>query len=279
MAQVLGANFDDAKAKELQLPRQAYNRLVMQAYLLNLAQEYGVVVSEEELAEAIAALPSFQQNGVFDKRIYQAFLDARRMKARTFEAIIRDDLVIEKLMKLLNQKSVPFEREVIAGALSVSDKIRYQVLPPDEVNVTADAAALKSYWEAHKSEYRTPKKYRLSILWTDTADLNATEAELKAFYHKNSYDYTDAEGKELGYEKAKAAVEKDYRIKKGKKKALLDYIAWKKGKRQPSEEKTLAAGDPTLSKTLCRRSNRAIREPSSSPSRWAAVTPPSGSRR
>jgi peptidyl-prolyl cis-trans isomerase D len=250
MAQVLGANFDDAKAKELPLPRQAYNRLVMQAYLLNLAQEYGVVVSEEELAEAIAALPSFQQNGVFDKRIYQAFLDARRMKARTFEAIIRDDLVIEKLMKLLNQKSVPFEREVIAGALSVSDKIRYQVLTPDEVNVTADAAALKSYWEAHKSEYRTPKKYRLSILWTDTADLNATEAELKAFYHKNSYDYTDAEGKELGYEKAKAAVEKDYRIKKGKKKALLDYIAWKKGKRQPSEEKTLAAGDPTLSKTL-----------------------------
>jgi len=250
VAQAMGGNFDDAKAKELKLPRQAYNQLVMQAYLLNLAQEYGIVVSEEELAEEIASIPSFQENGVFNKQVYMTFLNARRMKAKSFEAIVRDDLIIAKLMKLLNKKAVPFEKEVVAAALSVSDKIRYSVLTPEDVNLTVNDDELRKYWEAHKDQYQTPKKFKLSILWTDTADINASEEDLKNFYQKNSFNYTDAEGKELGFEKAKKEVERDYRIKKGKKKALLDYIALKKGKKEPSEQKTLALGDPLLSKVL-----------------------------
>jgi len=250
VAQTLGGNFDDAKAKEMQLPKQAFNRLVMQAYLLNLAQEYGIVVSEEELARAIAQVPSFQENGVFNKQVYMTFLNARRMKAKSFEAIIRDDLIIEKLMALLNKNAVPFEKKVIASALSVQDKIRYSVLTPEDVNLTVDEAALKKFWEANKEQYKTPKKFKLSILWTDTADINATEEELKNFYQKNSFNYTDAEGKELGFDKAREAVVRDYRIKKGKKKALLDYIALKKGKKNATVEKTLALGDSTLSKAL-----------------------------
>jgi len=250
VAQAMGGNFDDAKAKEMKLSQRAYQQLVMQAYLLNLAREYGVIVSREELAEAIAQMPSFRQNGVFDKRIYLAFLDARRIKAKSFEAIVRDDLIIAKLMKLLNKKAVPFEKEVIASAISVSDKLRYEVLTPEAVRVTPDEAAIKRYWEAHKNDYRTPKKFKLAILWTDTSDINATEEELKNYYQKNSFNYTDAEGKELEYAQAKQAVERDYRIKKGKKRALLDYIAWKKGKKRASDVTTLALGDPLLSKTL-----------------------------
>ena len=250
VAQAMGGTFDDAKAKELQLPKQAYQRLVMQAYLLNLAQEYGVVVSPEELAESIAQLPSFQTNGVFDKRVYMAFLDARRIRAKSFEAILHDDLVVEKLMKLLNQPSVPFEQRVVTAALSVGDKLRYSVLSPDAVTPRIDEAKVKKYWEAHKQEYTTPKEYKLALLWTQTADINATPEELQNFWRKNSYDYTDAQGKELDFEQARKLVERDYRLKKAKKRALLDYIALKKGKKSPSEETTLPLNDPTLSKAL-----------------------------
>jgi len=250
VAQAMGGAFDDAKAKELQLPKQAYNRLVVQAYLLNLAREYGIVVSEEELAEAIAAIPSFQENGSFNKKVYMTFLSARRIKAKSFEAIMRDDLTIEKLMALINKNAVPFEKQVIASALSVRDKIRYSVLTPEDVNLTSDETELKKFWEKNKERYLTPKTFRLSILWTETNDINASGDELKSFYRKNSFNYTDAQGKELEFEKAKKRVEQDYRLKKGKKKALLDYIALKKGKRKANEEKTLSLGDPLLSKAL-----------------------------
>jgi peptidyl-prolyl cis-trans isomerase D len=250
VAQRMGGNFDDAKAKELGLARQAYNRLVMQAYLLNLAREYGIVVSEEELAKAIASIPGFQENGRFDKKIYLTFLNARGMKARTFEAILRDDLTIEKLMKYLNKASVPYEREVIASALGIEEKIRYAVLAPGDVNLSVNETELKRFWEEHKGEYLTPKKFKLSILWTDTSEINATESDLENFYRKNSFNYTDAQGKELGFEKAKEKVRKDYRIKKGKKKALLDYIALKKGKLQAQERVELAEKDAKLSPEL-----------------------------
>lgn len=250
VAESLGGQFDDAKAKELQLPRQAFNRLVMQAYLLNLAREYGVIVSDEELADAIASLPSFQDKGTFSRKIYETFLEARHLSAKSFEAILRDDLTIEKLMKLINKGAVPYERGVVAAALSVSDRIRYSVLTPADVNVTVDEAALKAYWEKNREKYKTPRLFKLAILWTDTADINASEEDLKNFYRKNSFNYTDAQGKELSFEKARELVVRDYRIKKGKKKALLDYIALKKGKKKAGEVRELAEGDPLLSKEL-----------------------------
>ncbi|WP_457607455.1 peptidylprolyl isomerase [Nitratifractor sp.] len=250
MAELNQGNFDDAKAKKMGLDKMVYQRLVSQAMLLNLAREYGIVVSEKELASEIEKLPAFRVNGHFDKRTYLAFLDARRLKPRTFEGILRDDLTIEKLMSLLNQDAVPFEKEVIAAALSVSDRIRYRVLDQGDVNLTVKDEELKKYWEAHKTEYQTPKKYKLSLLWTTTDDINASEQELKDFYTKNSFNYTDAQGKEFGFEKARPLVLQDYRIKKGKKKALLDYIAFKKGKKEASAQQELAVGDATLSKAL-----------------------------
>lgn len=250
VAESLGGQFDDAKAKKMQLPRQAFNRLVMQAYLLNLAREYGVVVSDEELADAIASLPVFQDHGRFSKKIYETFLQARGINAKSFEAIFRDDLTVEKLMKLLNKGAVAYERSVVAAALSLSDKIRYTVLTPADVNVTVDEAALKKYWKEHREQYKTPRLFKLAILWTDTSAIHPSEEELKQFYRKNSFNYTDAQGKELDFDKARRAVLRDYRIKKGKKQALLDYIALKKGKKNPGETRELAEGDPTLSKAL-----------------------------
>ncbi len=249
-AEMFKGNFDDAKAKKMGLDKEVFRRLVSQAMLLNLAKEYGVIVSDEELAEAITELPAYKTNKKFDKRVYKTFLEARGLKAKTFESILRDDLTVEKLMGFLNLNAVPFEKEVVASALSVSDKIRYQVLNPASVDLNASEADLKKLWEGEKEKFMTPRHYTLALLWTDTSDLNASEADLKTFYQKNSFNYTDAEGKELGFEKARARVERDYRIKKGKKKALLDYIAFKKGKKKATEIKDLPVGDKSLPRSL-----------------------------
>ena len=98
--------FDEAKAKEIGLVKKVFDTLVMQAYLLNLANEYGIVVSERELADYIASLPTFQNGGVFSREIYDAYLQNNAMKAKNFEAILRDDIRISKLMKLLSYSSI-----------------------------------------------------------------------------------------------------------------------------------------------------------------------------
>ncbi len=242
--------FDDEKAKEMKLSQSVFAQLVSQAMLLNLANEYGIRVSDNELANYIASLPFFQNNGSFDKRIYQTFLENSAISAKSFENILKDDLKIEKLMKFLDKKSLKYERDVIASALSIEDKISYTVLSPSDIKIKTDENEIKKFWEAHKNSYMTKKRYKLSILWTDLNDIAVDEKALKEFYNRNSYNYIAQDGKELSFEKAKKDVERDYRLKKGKKKALKEYIAFKKGKIKATQTVELNINDPKLSKDI-----------------------------
>ena len=242
--------FDEKKAKEMGLVQQAFATLETQARLLNYAKTLGVIVSDDELAHTLESIKAFQKNGKFDRSIYNMFLKNRRMKAKDFEARLRDELTINKLLTLLNVESLPLEEETIGSALNVADKFKYEVLSLDDVNPALDEDKLKAFWEAHKTEFKTPKKYNLSLLWTDSSNTPVDEKELKTFFDTNSFNYIDQSGKQLTFKEAKEKVEKDLKIKKTKKTAQRAYIAFKKGKQDADESVTLPLNDPTLSKDI-----------------------------
>ncbi len=244
--QMMQGKLDEAKAREMGLAQQAFSSLAVQALLLNLANEFGIIVSDEELGYKLAQIPSFQKDGKFNIEIYEGFLKSRRMKAKTFEQVIKNETIIQKMFSLLDSKGLPFETDVFAAAINVSDKVAYRVLTADDLNLTVSEEKLKSYWEAHKSSYMTPRKYQLDILWTESKDTNATDAELKEFYTQNSFNYIDEGGKQLQLEDARERVLTDLKMKKSKKHAQKQYIGYKKGKIEKSETMTLALDDALL---------------------------------
>ena len=242
--------FDEAKAKEMGLAKQAFNSLASEAQLLNLAKSYGIVVSEEELRNYVTSIKGFQSEGKFNKTIYETYLKNRRLKAKTFEAVLSDELTVQKLISLLERKAVPFETDVLASALSIADKIGYTVIRLADMNVSLDDAALKSFWEQSKGDYMTPRTYEMEIVWTDSSGVEADEKALHEFYDKNSYNYVGADGKQFSFEQAKAIVTKDYKVKKAKKEALKTYVSYKKGELKATETKTLPENSPELSVVL-----------------------------
>ncbi len=242
--------FDEAQARKMGLLKQAFDSLASQAQLLNLAQQYGIVVSEKELADYIAGMRGFQENGVFNHQVYNTYLQNRGMKSTTFEAMLSDELTIQKLLNLIEVPPVPLENETVASALSVEDKIGYTVLSPDPASVTLSDAEIKQAWERTRDTYMTPQMYQVALLWTETQSIPVTDKELQAYYDKNSFNYVDANGTQAPFEKVKATVEQDLKIQKGKKQALLDYIAVKKGKKSFAETKKLPLNDPLLPKAL-----------------------------
>ena len=244
--QMLQGKLDEKKAREMGLAQQAFSSLATQALLLNLANEFGIIVSDQELAEKLAQISAFQTDGKFDKTVYEGYLKSRRLKAKTFEQVIRDETVIQKLFSLLESESFPFEEEVIGAAVGISDKIAYRVLTADDLNLSVDEEKVKKYWEAHKSEYMTPRKYQLDILWTESKDTNVSEKELEAFYTQNSFNYIDEKGNQLQLSDAKEKVSADLKMKKSKKHAQKQYIAFKKGKIDKSETVTLAENEAPL---------------------------------
>ncbi len=248
--QMMQGKLDEQKAKEMGLIQKAFSQLEIQAKLLNYAQEMGIVVSDKEVADTLEGISSFQKDGVFNKEIYNAYLRSQRLKAKTFEATLRDEITIQKTLALLQTDALPLEIETFSAAMNVADKLMYKVLGSSDVNVTVDDTALKAFWETQKENFMTPRMYKLSIVWTPTEGTEVTEEEIKTFYDTNSFNYTDAAGKQLLFDEAKEQAEKDLKIKKSKKAAQKQYIAFKKGKIESSETVTLPANDDKLSKNL-----------------------------
>jgi len=250
MNQRMQGQLDDKKAKELGLVQQAFARINTQAKLLNFAKDAGIIVSDEEIAERLQNIRYFQKDGAFNKEIYKGFLSARRMKAKVFEEQLREEITIQKVMSLLGVAPLPLEIEAISSAMNVADKLAYKVLSAADVNVTVDENALKAFWETQKENFMTPKGYELAVVWTESSNTEVTDEELKSFYETNSFNYTDAEGKQLNFDDAKEKVKADLKIKKTKKAAQKDYIAFKKGKRESTETLTLPLNDSTFTKEI-----------------------------
>lgn len=245
--QMMQGQLDDKKAKEMGIAQQAFNTLVSQTLLLNLGQEFGVVVSDEEILLELHKIPAFQTKNIFNENVYKGYLNSQRLKAKSFESLIHDELVVKKLFDLLNNDTLQLEQDIVASVVGVSDKIAYRVLSSDDINKSIDETKLKEYWEAHKNSYLTPKKYQLDILWTHSGDTNVTDTEITAFYNEKSFNYIDSEGKQLLLKNIKERVTNDLKLKKSKKQAQKEYVAYKKGSLKKSETVTISLNDSSFS--------------------------------
>ncbi len=255
--EIFKGQFDEARAKQMGLASMAFNSLASQAQLLNLAKKYGVVVSEKELAEYITTIKGFQDNGVFNRSIYEQYLKSRGLRAKTFESILKDELIVQKLMGLIETEALPYEVNILASSLSISDRIAYKVIKPTDIEVKIDDEELKNYWQMFKNRYMTPKAYSLDILWTDTSSITVDDKEIREFYDKNSYNYVDSSGKVADFEKVRTKVETDLKLKKAKKQALKEYVSFKKGEIKASETKELTQNSTDLSSELWQEINKA----------------------
>ncbi len=248
--QMLKGELDEQKAKELGLVKQAFSTIATQAKILNFAQDMGIVVSNNELIHKLESIKAFQEKGKFSKEIYNTYLQSQHLKAKDFEATLKEELIITKTLALLKTKALPLETEALGAAMNVADKIAYKVLTTSDVNYISDETKVKTFWETQKENYMTDKQYNLSLVWTPSNQVTVNDEELKNYYDANSFNYTDAQGKQLTFKEAKERVTKDLKLKKTKKSAQKTYIAFKKGEIKSSETMTLPVGDLKLTKAL-----------------------------
>ena len=243
-AQKLGGKFDKKQAQKMGLGKAVLNNLVNEALLLNFAKEHGIVTTDEEVGLEVASLPSFKdKNGVFNKSFYENFLRGRGLKAKEFERVLKDELTVRKVLKLIEVKPLPLEKEAMESTFKISDKIKYKVLKLSDIKVDVDDKSLKSFWEKNKLNYLTTTKYDLDLLWTKPKDLNITDADIENYYKAKSFNYTDKDGKVLDLKDAKDLVINDIKLEKIKKQAVIERSRFKKGKIKATETLSLKDGD------------------------------------
>ncbi len=248
--QMMQGKFDEKQAKQMGLQGKVIRNMAAEAKLLNLAKEFGIIVTEEEAAKELASVPAFQSNGKFDRKIYDNYLQNRGLSHETFEDNLMNQLTIQKTFKMLNAKSLENEYNAFKISYEVADKLKYTLLTNKDVNITIDDAKLKKFWEPRKEQYKTPTKYTLEVQWTQTKDTPVTDKEVEEYYNKNRFNYTDKDGKILEFKEVKEWVKEATKVAKSKKTALKRYIQLKKGELNFDETLTLDINNPKLSKKL-----------------------------
>ena len=254
----LGGKLDEATAKKLGLQKQVLQSLIYQALLKNFADEYGIVVSDEEVQSTILAIPAFQKDGKFNKATYTAILQSMRIKPKTFEENIKNEILINKTISLLTPGIGKLELEAFGSAIFMADKLKYKVFTANEIKVNVDEKELKEYWENNKNRYMTPKRYKLALAWIKASDKIPNDQSIENYYKEHRASFTGKDGKIVPLEEVRDSVIEKLQLKESKKSAQLAYIDIKKGKRSADTEKIVDLGDPMFSSDIWKKIEGAV---------------------
>jgi peptidyl-prolyl cis-trans isomerase D len=169
-------------AQRSEIKKRVLDDYVNSEALVTRADKLGYRVSDQELLDAMSQVPVFQVDGKFDKAHAVAVLRAQGRSIPEIEALFRRDVKLRQLDSALSLSSFATASEVkqIRALTKQQREITWITLSAEKYanQASPDDAALKTYYDAHKSEYMTP----------ETVDLRYVEISLSALASKVSID-------------------------------------------------------------------------------------------
>lgn len=191
-----GDQLNDDLLKMLQPGQQALDNLISKILVLQESERLGIDVNEQELADAIQAIPAFQNNGVFDYQRYQQLLSLNKMTTEQFEQTQLQDLRIGKLQAL------------ITSAVNISDEearqwyewnnaevnLDYVVFEAKKYNdVTPTQQQIEKYFEQNVTKYQTEPQVKVRYLYFDPnayqEGVQVTDEEVAEYYQQNGGEF------------------------------------------------------------------------------------------
>jgi peptidyl-prolyl cis-trans isomerase D len=191
--QNFGNNLSDDLLKSLQLPKMALDQLIDRALLRQAAERMKLDVGDEELARSVRAIPAFQSNGAFDRRRYQQVLSMNRLSPESFEASQRDNLLLEKLSRVVTDGVKVSDSEAEEWYRWSNAEVKIDTVCFDTgryTNTPVTPEELASYFERTKESYRTEPEVSVRYLAFSpdafTGKVSLTEAEVRDYYDANA---------------------------------------------------------------------------------------------
>jgi peptidyl-prolyl cis-trans isomerase D len=181
---------DDAMRNEIK--RRVLDEYVNSEALVTRADDLGYRVSDSELLAEMSKVPAFQVDGKFDQAHALAVLNAQGRSVSEIEGLFRRDAKLRQLDTALNASSfaTPTELKEFRALTRQQRELAWLTLSAAKyaASATPDDAAIKAYYDAHKSEYMTPETVSLSYVELSLAQLESKvsvdDAQLKAFYEE-----------------------------------------------------------------------------------------------
>jgi peptidyl-prolyl cis-trans isomerase D len=148
---------------------QVLENLITGEIIFQTAAKHGVVAADGAIRDLIASAPGLQENGVFQRERYRAYLQQANMSAADFERQMRKQIVTQKMYELFLGSNTPSQEELRRNRTLATHKIniRFVELSKD------DLAKLARVTDAEVAGFST-----------------GHAAEIETFYKDNKVDFT-----------------------------------------------------------------------------------------
>jgi peptidyl-prolyl cis-trans isomerase D len=187
--------------QNLNLKSQAMDQLVRAELMRQEALRLGLRVSDAELEQSISTVPTFQQNGRFDKDVYLRTLRANNFTPGEFEEAQRDELLARKLQELVASGVQVSEAEVRDRYRFDNEKVDLNFIKLDAASFVPEVkltdAEVQAYYDAHRDKFREPDRVRIeSVEYTPdhfTDKVDVTDEAVQQYYTDHQTTYTKPE--------------------------------------------------------------------------------------
>lgn len=200
--QIYGQHLTPDMEKQLGIHNMVIKSLIGTTLMKQEAKRMGLKVTKDEVVAAIAAIPIFQKNGVFDKQQYEEILRMNRVTPQVFEAAQKDELLMMKARKAVAERVSVSDDQALQAFRKAHDRIdlSYVSYSPADVRsrVKVTDQGLNAYLQQHEKEFRTLEQISISyaLLTPEkvAASISVTNDEVQTFYQKNIDRYQGKDG-------------------------------------------------------------------------------------
>ena len=207
LRQQQGDAYDEIATNQPIARREHLEGMIDQLLLQQYSESLGLTVSDREIAEIIRDIPAFQINGRFDSEQYRTVLRSSGRSPRSFDAELREDLLVNTLPGALTASLAPTETEVdqiIRLRQQTRDLAFVTVSPTNfEAQVTISDDDVERFYEDNPDQFRTPEQVR--VAWMELsaedfgADLTLSEEQLRQRYESSAQRYLTPEARQASH--------------------------------------------------------------------------------
>jgi peptidyl-prolyl cis-trans isomerase D len=202
--QQFGGNLNDQLLRQLGIDQQILSQMIDEQVGLIEAEQNGITVSDEELAQQIFSIPALQENGRFigEQRYEQLLLSQDPPMTKTqFEESLRRSMVLDKLRAALTDWMAVSDGDVQREYNQRNEKVKLQVVALTEAKfrsgVTVTDAEIAAHFEAHKAEYRIGEQRKIKYILLDREQarlkVSVPPSDIQRYYNDNIQQYQTPE--------------------------------------------------------------------------------------
>lgn len=161
-----GREFQVTPEMDARMTEQAWKRIVE----LDMAAKLGLTANDDEVRSAIQQDPTFAAGGQYNPQYYAAFVNnflaGMGVSAQQFEAYMREEIVLEKLRRMVASGAWVTPTEIEARVRDLTDSFTVSLAEMPLADLTRDVAVsdedVRGFFEKNRKAFTIPEKVQVA---------------------------------------------------------------------------------------------------------------------